>query len=72
MSSGRRTISSQFGTKPMISTVAPTASQPARQPSCRMAAWAISGIATSPSIWARVAIEVADARRATNQLLSAP
>jgi len=30
------------------------------------------GMATSPDIWARVAIDVASARRVTNQLFKAP
>ena len=30
------------------------------------------GIATRPDIWARVAIDVASVRRATNQLFNAP
>jgi hypothetical protein len=51
--------------------VAPIAIQPLRQPPSRIASWAMIGIATSPDIWARVAIEVAMARRETNQLLSA-
>ena len=71
-SSGRRTRNSQTGRKPTASAVAPIATQPSRQsPSC-MASWAMIGSTTRPDIWASVAIEVARARRATNQLLSAP
>ena len=71
-SSGRRIMNSQLGTKPMRRTATPTASHPARQPSRSMARWAIRGSATRPAICARLAIEVAKARRATNQLFRAP
>jgi hypothetical protein len=71
-SSGRRTRNSQTGRKPTASAVMPIATQPWRQPPSCMASWAMIGSATRPDICARVAIEVARARRATNQLLSAP
>ena len=71
-SSGRRTTRSQTGRKPTTSTVVPTATQPARQSPSRIATCATIGSATSPPIWASVAIELARARRATNQLLRAP
>ena len=58
--------------KPITSTAMPTASQPARQPLRSIAACAISGRLTSPAICASVAIAMAKARRATNQLLTAP
>ena len=56
----------------MTSTAVPTASQPARQSLCWIAACASSGRHTSPAICASVAIAVAKARRATNQLFTAP
>ena len=65
-------MSSQFGMKPITSTAMPTATQPARQPPRGIAACAISGRLTSPAICASVAIDVASARRATNQLFTAP
>ena len=71
-SSGRRTRNSQTGRKPTINTVAPIATQPLRQPPSRIASCAMIGIATRPDIWARVAIDVASVRRATNQLFNAP
>jgi hypothetical protein len=71
-SSGRRTRNSHAGTNPTMSTVAPTATHPARQPCSAMAAYAISGIAASPAMCARLTIALASGRRATNQVLSAP
>jgi hypothetical protein len=71
-SSGRRTTKSQVGTKPTSRTAMPTASHPARQPCCCMAKWAIRGSAMRPTIWARFTIELASARRSTNQLFKAP
>ena len=62
----------QTGKKPTIRVSDPIASQPKRQPPCCIANCAISGIATRPAICATVAIEVAKARRATNQLFKAP
>jgi hypothetical protein len=61
-----------FGTKPMISTAVPTASHPVRQVPCSIAACAISGRLTNPAICASVATATANARRETNQLLTAP
>ena len=58
--------------KPITSTAIPTASQPARQPLCRIAVCAISGRMTSPAICAIVAIAVAKVRREMNQLFTAP
>ena len=65
--------SSQAGTKP-TSSVSDRRAPASRRASrgATIANCAISGIATSPTICARVATEVAKARRATNQLLTAP
>ena len=65
-------MKSQTGRKPISNVVKPIASQPPRQPYCRIASWAINGMATNPAICATVATEVANARRATNQLFTAP
>ena len=71
-SSGARISSAQLGISPTISVAAPMASHPARQPPHAMAAYPISGIRISPTIWASVTMEVATARRATNHVLTAP
>ena len=71
-SSGRPTINSQVGRNPTASTVAPTATQPARQPPCSIAQNAMSGISVRPAICASIDIESASGRRATNQFTTAP
>jgi len=50
----------------------PTASHPARQPPCCIAACATNGSTTRPRVCPKVAIPVASARRETNQLFTAP
>ena len=65
-------MSNQTGRKPTPSVVRPIANQPCRQPPSCMASWAMIGMATSPDIWASEAMALARARRATNQLVSAP
>jgi hypothetical protein len=62
----------QVGRKPTSSTVVPIATQAVRQSAACITKCAISGIATRPIICASVAIEVAKARRRTNQLTTEP
>ena len=71
ISSGLRCKRKKLGKNPIINTVAPIMIHPIRHPSKLIAAYAIKGIAVSPTICTRVAIETAWGLRRTNQLLIA-
>ena len=71
ISSGLRCKRKKFGKNPITHTVVPIMIHPIRHPSKLIAAYAIKGIAVSPTICTRVAIETACGRRRTNQLLIA-